>query len=534
MKVTKHALSTLLLIFVVSFTFAQRKITGIVYKDGEPAAGIVVEGHKTNDSYYTSFDGKYELSITDKSKYLRFSYGDESKKLDIEGNTEDVINFSWDGTEIPSAEEAGIVKKTFKELQDERDSEFLSNFSLYSEFFKQRDFASGYPHWKLIYNKYPYSTPKLYIDGVKMYEDKIEKALDSSIKVVYLDSIMQIYDKRIKFLDSKGDLLGRKAAKYLEVILTCDLEEDELIEGIKKGYGFAEASIDEMKDETEPAVLVLYLQSAKKLYSLDELNKGAVLENFEKAMSILEHQAADSELADKANQAIPLVVSIIESAGVLDCESIEDIYGAKIAESPEDIELIKKVLSLLRKEDCTGDLFTQLSEKLYSLEPSAEAAFNMARMFLKAKSYDKAFEYYAEAYNNASDNMAKADYYYEAGTLSLQLLKFKEARDFGKLAVKANPQMCKAYMLIGDAYVQASRDFDGDDFAKSSVFWVAVDYYHKAEAGDCAEDAKSKAKNYEAYFPNKEEIFYRTLTEGAKYKVEGWINEMTTIRAKKN
>lgn len=533
MKVTKHILSILILIFVVSSAFAQRKISGIVYKDGEPAAGIVVEGHKTNDSYYTSFDGRYELTISEKSKWLRFSYGDDTKKLDIEENKDDVINFSWDGTEIPSAEEAGIDKRTFKELKDARDSEFLSNFSLYSEFFKQRDFKSGYANWKLLYNKYPYSTAQIYIDGVKMYEAQIEKALDSSKKLVYLDSIMQVYDKRIKFLDNKGDLLGRKAAKYLEVILTCDVDEDELIKGIKKGYGFAQASIEEMKDETQPAVLVLYMQSAKKLYSLDELSQEAVLENYEKAMAILEKQVSNEELADKANQAIPLVVSIIESADVLDCESIENIYGAKIKENPEDIDLIKKVLGMLRKEDCTGALFTELSEKLYQLEPSAEAAFNMARMFLKAEENDKAFEYYAEACNNAESAEAKAEYYHEAGMLSLQLLNYKDARDFGKKAIQASPNYCKAYMLVGEAYAQASKNFEGDEFAKNTVFWVAVDYFQKAAKGDCVEDANNKVKFYSNYFPNKEEIFYNTLTEGAKYKVEGWINEMTTIRAKK-
>ncbi len=533
MKFTKHVLSIILFIFAVSTTFAQRKITGTIYKDGEPAAGIVVEGHKTNDSYYTSFDGKYELSISEKSKWLRFSYGEETKKLDIVGNSDDVINFSWDGTEIPKKGENLIDKRNIKELQQDQVSDFLDNFSLYSEYFKQKEFELGFENWKAIYEKYPYSTAQIYIDGIKMYEDKIENVLDRSKKLVYLDSIMSIYDKRIEYLGNKGDLLGRKAAKYLEVVLTADVEEDELIKGIKKGYGYAQTSMEEMKDETQPAVLVLFLQSAKKLYTLDEINKEVVLDNYEKVMSILEKQVNNEELAEKANQAIPLVVSIIESADVFDCESIESIYGAKIKESPEDVALIKKVINMLQDENCNGPLLTELSEKLYELEPSAESAFNMARLFLKADDNDKAFEYYAKAYNSADDSEAKAKYYFEAAQLSFDLSKYRDARDFAKKAIQADPSYCKAYMMIGEAYAQASKSFEGTKFEKDAVFWVVVDYFKKAAQGNCTSDAKQKVDYYSNYFPKKDEIFYNTLTEGDKYKVGGWINETTTIRAKK-
>ena len=37
-------------------TYAQKVITGTVYREGKPAAGITVEAHKSSEMYMTSFD----------------------------------------------------------------------------------------------------------------------------------------------------------------------------------------------------------------------------------------------------------------------------------------------------------------------------------------------------------------------------------------------------------------------------------------------------------------------------------------------
>jgi hypothetical protein len=234
MRAITKTIGVLILLLVVSTTFAQRKITGVIYNNGEPAGGILVEANKSNDSYYTSFDGKYELTISEKTKFLRFTFLDESKKLDIFENTSDVINFSWDGSDLPTAgEEAGVILKDIDQLQKSRDMEFLNNYSLYREFIKQNDYESAFRHWRIIYKTYPKSTAQIYIDGLKIMDYKMEKAMDTRTKTLYLDSMMLIYDKRMKYMDNVGELMGRKAAKYLETALTLDLNEDEFIKCIK-------------------------------------------------------------------------------------------------------------------------------------------------------------------------------------------------------------------------------------------------------------------------------------------------------------
>jgi hypothetical protein len=88
-------------------------------------------------------------------------------------------------------------------------------------------------------------------------------------------------------------------------------------------------------------------------------------------MALLETQQANPETKEKADQAIPLVEQIVESCGVLDCNALVELYQPKFNENPNDVVFLKKVLKTMKRKivpilNCCG----QISEKLYSLEPS--------------------------------------------------------------------------------------------------------------------------------------------------------------------
>ncbi|MBP7509536.1 MAG: hypothetical protein KA807_17115 [Prolixibacteraceae bacterium] len=536
MKTTAKTLGVLSLVLLATITFAQRKITGTVFLDGKPAGGIQVEANRTNSSYYTSFDGKYEIQISDKTKYLKFTFLDESKKLDITNNTSDVINFSWDGKPIPEmSDEPGVILKDQETLIKERDMEFLNPYSLYREFYKQNDLASALPHWRKLYKFYPKSTAQIYIDGLNIYDKYLKDALDSKTKKTYLDTIMNIFDKRMKYMDNVGELMGRKAAKYLETVLTLDLNENQLKECIKKGYGFAEKSLAESGLQAEPAVMVLYMQSTKRLYAFNEFDNSTVIDNYEKIMNIIEEQKKNEVTKEKALQAEPLVEQIVESSGALDCKTMIALYTEKFKQSPNDLALIKKIVKMLRKEGCTdSDIYSNAAEKLYELEPSPDAAFNMANMFVKKEKFEKAFDYYDKAIAEEKDPSTKAMYQYYSGMLGLQHGKLQHARNMASEAIKLKNDYCEAYMLLGEVFAQSAKSFSDDDFERSTVFWIAVDNFERAARyANCKNDGESKASFYRNYFPNKEEVFFRSLTEGGRYTVGGWINESTVVRVKK-
>ena len=177
-------------------------------------------------------------------------------------------------------------------------------------------------------------------------------------------------------------------------------------------------------------------------------------------------------------------------------------------------------------------LFSDATEKLYELEPSAEAAFNMARRFLRRDDAERAKNYYQQAIEQETDKERLSKYYYEyALFIFAKEHALQEARNLAKKALEAKSNFCEALMLVGDIYAASSRNFGQDDFEKSSVFWIAVDYYERARSNpDCAVEASRKANDYRKYFPSKVEAFFRSLQEGQTYKEGGWINENTKIR----
>jgi hypothetical protein len=89
--------------------------------------------------------------------------------------------------------------------------------------------------------------------------------------------------------------------------------------------------------------------------------------------------------------------------------------------------------------------------------------------------------------------------------------------------------------MLGDIYAHNSKSYGENDFERSLVFLVAVDYYSKAKKADSSVEAEANQKigTYSQYFPPKEEIFFNGLTVGQSYTLGGWIGESTTIREKR-
>lgn len=535
-----------IVIFGVTIAQAQRVVKGTVYMDGKPAAGITIEVHKGGEMM-TSFDGKYEVEADAKSKYIRFTFIDESKKLEIEGKSGDVFDFAFSG-EIPVAggandSDAGgdINLKTYEELLKEQDKGFLNEFSLYREFYKQKDYNSAKGHWNTLYNKYPKSTPNLYIQGGKMFEYQLDNAKSDEELDMVLDQYMKLYDKRMTHFGERGYVLGRKGTTWLKYKLSAERanspEGEELKRIHKSGYEWLSESVEAQGNDTEPPVLILLMQTTVALYKLGEMPKEQVVKNYEKAAAIaniiIETSDDEKKVAQTKDQVLPYIEEIFGKSGAADCDALVNIYTPEYEKNKDDADFIKSMLRRLGRAKCTEtELFGIATERLYELDPSAEAAFNMARRYLKKDDIDKAREYYQMAIEQETDTELLATYYYERGLLRYaRLSNLPGARDDARRALQHNPDLCEANMLIANIYVAASQKFPGTDLEKSAVFWLACDYFAKARRSeDCSIDAGAEMAKYRKYFPNKEDAFMEGLQQGATYKVGGWINENTKVR----
>ena len=517
---------------------AQRVITGTVYREGKLAAGVTVEGQKSTGTFMTSFDGKYEITVPEKCKYIKFTFIDDSRKLDIEGNTSNVIDFSFDG-EVPVAKEeteAGVNLKSSAELVASGDKDFMSDYTLYKQFYDQKDYKSSIAPWRKIYKQYPKSTVNIYLHGINMYENLIEKATDRKVKNLYIDTLMQVFDKRIKYFDQKGFNLGRQGTDYLKYTLDNENLTDEQKKPIlKKGYNYVSESVKLQNSESEAIVLLLLMQTTRGLYGMGEFDKEKVIENYDVASKIInEHLAKKPTDADILNIR-DIIDQIFQTSGAADCDALISIYTPKFDQIASNIEDLKKMLRMLDRQDCDASpLFAKASEKLYSMEPSAEAAYNMARLFVKADKMENAQSYYKQAIDLEKDPLNLSKYYYELATLTY-ISAPQTAKTYCKKSIENNPNYGKPYLLLGDIYAHSSKSYGENDFEHATVFWLAVDYFTKAKKADPSveADANEKINLYSQYFPTKEDIFFNGLTTGQSYSIGSWIGESTIIREKR-
>lgn len=523
---------------------AQRVIKGTVYMDGEPAAGVTVEIHK-GGTMMTSFDGKYELEADPKSKWIKFTFIDESKREDIEMLQGDVFDYAFTGL-LPS--EGGVQEETSgtadlrsaDELIKAQDQDFMNEYSLYNEFYKQDDYKSAMPHWKKLLAQYPKSTPNLYIQGAKMYEDMIERASNDAEREKLLGEYMKLNDTRIKHFKQEGFVLGRKGTAWLKYKLHADNgnppEGDELKQIHKTGYEYLKKSVDQQGIESEPPVLVLLMQTTVALFKLGELPKETVVQNYEKcsevANSIIAENKDENAVKITQEQVLPYIEDIFGKSGAADCDVLVKIYSDEFEKNKDDIDYIKSMLRRLGKANCTeSELFSDGTERLYQLDPSAEAAFNMARRAIKNGDIAKAKEYYKMAMEQETDKELLATYYLQFAKVLYSESSYSEARSYARKVLDLEDHNCEANMLIGNIYVSASQRFEGSKLEKSAVFWLACDYFEKARRGDdCSIEASENLSKYRRYFPNKEEAFMEGLQDGKTYQVGGWINESTRVR----
>jgi len=538
--VLKPILFTLAFALMVTYAaVAQRVIKGTVYREGKVAAGVTVEGQKSTGTFMTSFDGIYEITVPEKCKYLKFTFIDDSRKLDIEGNTSNVIDFSFDGA-IPVAveeTETGAILKTAAELIAAKDKDYMSTYTLEKQFYDQKDYKSSLGPWRILYKTYPKSSVNIYIHGLNIYQTLIEGTADRKMKDLYIDTLMQVYDHRIKYFDQKGMNLGRQGADYLKYKLDREgdqLNDDQRKNILKKGYAYLQESVKIQGLETEAPVLILLMNSTRGLYGLGEFGKDKVVESYDIVSKIVSNYLAKEPASEKFISTRNEIDRIFQSSGAADCDALISIYEPKFDQIAANLEDLKKMIRMLDRQNCDASpLFAKASEKLYQLEPSAEAAYNMARLFVKAEQMDKAETYYKQAVDSEKDPLNLAKYYLELGQLNFQ--KPQLAKTYLKKSIENNPNAGKAYIMLGDLYAHNSKSYGESDFEKSQVFWVAVDYYAKAKKADSTVEAEANQKigTYSQYFPPKEEIFFNGLTVGQSITLGGWIGESTTIREKR-
>jgi len=192
------------------------------------------------------------------------------------------------------------------------------------------------------------------------------------------------------------------------------------------------------------------------------------------------------------------------------------------------------VITLLTESGCNeSELYFKAATNLYTSEPNASSAAQLAEMNVARKKYNEAEKYYTEAVDLETNLLVKSGLLTKLATLELASDSKQAARDFARAAYSLDPTNGNALYIIAESYAGARI---GEPFENQTVYWVVVDYLIRAKNIDptLKGQVDERIAIYSRLYPTKEEAFFRSLVdEGAAYQVGGWVNESTTVRFRK-
>lgn len=431
------------------------------------------------------------------------------------------------GNSIVSAQIANIYENPKYGSDSAARMECANDLSTMSEFMKINLPGYALPSWQRVFANCPESSKNIYLYGVKIYRGKLEKAADDDARADALDTLMLIYDKRARYFGQEGLVLGRKGLDLFRYDRT----------KIKESYDLLGKSVEMTGPSAEPAVSVTLMQLSNALFQSGVLEGRALIDDYLLTTENLEKRMnANVKYREHAKKALDNIEAIFAQSGAADCSTLVEIFSPKFEKNPENLDFLKKLTALLTNQDCEdSELFARTSENLYKLEPSSQAAYNLARLFFKKEDFDKAVSYYEEAIESEQDLQLKSKYQYELGLIQFSKYEdYTKARTLARSAAENNPGWGEPYILIGNLYASSSSRCGDNEFEKSTVFWAAVDKYIKAKTVDpsCSENATELIHKYSQYFPNIEDAFFYGFENGQPYTVGCWINENTTVRAR--
>ena len=398
--------------------------------------------------------------------------------------------------------------------------------ALYSGFYNIKYYNEAYSPWQIALDECPEATKNLYIHGEKILHYKIKNSEDNQVlKEKYIDSLLALYDKRIIFFGQESFVSEKKGI----ALITYYPERTE------DAYRCFLKSVNGEKENSDAAVIYNFVKLSLKMRKAEKINRTQLTSNYLLSRQLL--QSKQDNTTDKSNikriKKIELAIERIpDLKNEINKNEIELSLKNQIENAPENLSLLRVSIKLLSDSYADSEVYSYSVEKLNSLFPSASTSRQVAKLAYIRKDYAKAEKYFEKAISLATNDLNKSLYYYEYGTLLYGQEKYNAASTAAKKSLKYNPKFGKALLLIGNTYVASSKTCGQDDFEQKAVYWAAIDKYENAIEIDSSVlfEAQKLITTYSAYFPDKDEAFFRNIIEGTIYEVGCWINEKTEAR----
>ncbi|MBS1544248.1 MAG: hypothetical protein JST14_11480 [Bacteroidetes bacterium] len=399
--------------------------------------------------------------------------------------------------------------------------------AIYGDAMKQGNYraATGCIQWMI--NNAPQWQTKLYIDAADAYDKLADKESDPAKKKVLVDSLLLIYDLRIKSCGDEANVLNRKAFASFKYNQKSKERLPELLALYDKVFEIGGNNITDGN-------LVAYMTVVKNNQTLfKNISEDDILSRYDKTIAVCEAKIS------KANSANPVKADEVKRLkeikdacdGILvglvkfDCEMVRTKLGPKFHQNPKDLTLAKKIFTFMLQDKCADDpLALEAAEAIHTLNP--EKDFGLLKFLtarnIAAGNYEKAETLMKEGLPLATTPEQKAD-----ANLLLGSIEAKKGNFVGARTHFMQAGTSEAYEKIGDLYYNS---FDNcakrQNVAEDRLVYIAAwEMYQKA--GNAQLMARAKAQ-----FPSKEEIFLLNWTAGSTQHIGCWISESVALKTR--
>jgi tetratricopeptide (TPR) repeat protein len=388
---------------------------------------------------------------------------------------------------------------------------------LYTDALRVSDFAAAKkPHLWLLQNA-PDLNTAIYINGEKIYKGLMESTKDEAQQQIYFDSLIMMYDMRVKYCGEEESVIVREAYETYKQNAKKVSELENMLNLFDRAY-------DLKGNDLDYYVILPYMSTVvNNVKYVKKLTEEQILERYDKIMSVIDFNISQGINEDRWRGYKSTVDGMLVSVVNVDCDFVRKNMAPKFKEDPSDLKLAKKIFGFMLNGKCTDDpLWLEAGKKIQEKEPEFGLAKNIG-LKLKGVNNAEAEKYFNQAITLTEDPGNKADMYMQLGTMK----SGSTARDYYRKALAADPTKREAYAAIGYLYYQSFESCAGKaDIVKDrATFLAAYDMFERAGNSKMMEAAKEQ-------FPSKEEIFTYNYNSGDSISVGCWIGESTVIRTR--
>ncbi|HTH55983.1 MAG TPA: hypothetical protein VL728_08040 [Cyclobacteriaceae bacterium] len=387
--------------------------------------------------------------------------------------------------------------------------------------------ATGGINWML--NNVPQWHSDLYVYAIDTYDKLAAQELDPSSKQKYIDSLMIVYDLRVKSCGDEANVLNRKAyhaykynkdnkAKVAEVLAIFDkayeLAGNNVADNILDAYmTVIKSNVDLLKNLNEDQIMGRYNKLIDvldaKMKKAQEQNKTSIIDSYKKVAGSI-----DAKLAKLVK---------------INCEFVKKNFEPKFKANPNDVMLAKKIYQGMLSDKCTNDpVFLQAAELIHSTSPEFGSTKELCSAYIAGKNFDKASPLITELQGKAAKPSEKAWVDILNGDAEFQKGNKTGARDFYKKALVTDPNSKEAYEHIGDLYVASTGECTktSGSAEEKLVYIAAFQMYLKSGNREKMESALGQ-------YPTAADLQKAGWKTGEAKKLACWIDESVTVKARK-